>query len=141
MINAFVATVSCLRMKTRRSLVIGLVLVTMAAGAVHGRIVPQLPGRIVTLHALDKITGHVRKLEVPRDQPVQFETLTITVRECRFTAPEDEAEAAAFIEVVDQGPGADPQQKAFSGWMFASSPSLSALEHPIYDLWVTECKS
>ncbi len=104
------------------------------------RVAPTLPGRVVTLHALDKIAGRVQQLEVTVDQPVRFETLEIRLQECRHTSPEDEAEAAAFLEIADHGPGAEAGSLAFSGWMFASSPSLSALEHPIYEIWITGCR-
>jgi len=117
-----------------------LVLMAIGVGTSWGRVAPTLPGHVVTLHALDKIAGRVQKLEVTIDQPVRFETLEIRLQECRHTSPEEEAEAAAFLEIADHGPGAETGRLAFSGWMFASSPSLSALEHPIYEIWITGCR-
>ncbi|HCI46702.1 MAG TPA: DUF2155 domain-containing protein, partial [Rhodospirillaceae bacterium] len=65
--------------------------------------------------------------------------LMIPVRTCRKTPPEEEPESAAFIEIMDAPPEREARE-VFSGWMFASSPALSALEHPIYDVWLGDCK-
>jgi hypothetical protein len=61
------------------------------------------------------------------------------VRTCRKRPPEEPPESAAFIEVRDIKPGETPKT-LFTGWMFASSPAVSALEHPVYDVWVLDCK-
>jgi hypothetical protein len=95
---------------------------------------------IAQLRVLDKVTARVEALEVPVDQTLKFGTLLITVRACRVTPPEETPEAAAFVEVSEMKPN-EPESQRFKGWMFASSPALSALEHPIYDLWVTGCKA
>jgi hypothetical protein len=81
----------------------------------------------------------VEELEIPIDRPYKFGTLIITVRACRETPPEETPEAAAFIEVGEFKPG-QTETPVFRGWMFASSPALSAMEHPVYDIWVTGCK-
>ncbi len=103
---------------------------------------PVPGGMLVTqgavLQGLDKITARVRPLEGPNDVTVPFGALRITVRACRKAPPEEAPEAAAFLEVVEERPGVPPQ-RVFSGWMYASSPALSALEHPVYDVWVTDC--
>ncbi|MGH2930162.1 MAG: DUF2155 domain-containing protein, partial [Solirubrobacteraceae bacterium] len=64
--------------------------------------------------------------------------LEIVVRACRKTPPEEPPEAAACLEIHDIKPGEAPVE-VFSGWMFASSPALSALEHPVYDVTVVDC--
>lgn len=96
------------------------------------------PAGIVVLRALDKITARVTTIEVPVGQTVEFGSLQITARYCDKRPPEQTPESAAFVEVVEAKPDEEPQL-AFSGWMFASSPALSAMDHPVYDLWVIDC--
>jgi len=102
-------------------------------------IVPTIEKPIAVLRALDKVTARVEELNVPVNSPLTFGTLTINVRTCRVTPPEEQPEAAAFIEVSEIKIG-ENDVPVFHGWMFASSPALSALEHPVYDIWVTGCK-
>ena len=64
---------------------------------------------------------------------------TITVQRCERTPPEEPPESTVFLEIFEIRPDKDPTP-LFRGWMFASSPALSALEHPVYDVWVLECK-
>ncbi len=90
------------------------------------------------LQGLDKITARISTIEVPVGQTVEFGSLQITVRSCDKRPPEETPESAAFLQVVEQKPGEQPVTR-FSGWMFASSPALSAMEHPVYDLWVLDC--
>lgn len=97
-----------------------------------------IPADNVVLRAMDKITARVSTVTVPVGDTVAFGSLQITVRACDKRPPEETPEAAAFLEVVEERPGEAPQSR-FNGWMFASSPALSALEHPVYDLWVLDC--
>ncbi|HEU0118098.1 MAG TPA: DUF2155 domain-containing protein [Alphaproteobacteria bacterium] len=101
--------------------------------------VPTVDQPIAVLRALDKMTARVEELDVPVNQPLKFGTLEITVHSCRITPPEETPEAAAYLEVSEFKPG-EKDAQIFHGWMFASSPALSAMEHPIYDIWVTGCK-
>ncbi|MCF6214674.1 MAG: DUF2155 domain-containing protein [Emcibacter sp.] len=94
---------------------------------------------VVTLSALDKITTQLSTIEIKRDQTVRFGTLEITLRYCRKNPPEETPETVAFLEITDVGHN-NQNRKVFSGWMFASSPALSPLEHPVYDVWVKDCK-
>jgi len=102
--------------------------------------VPMIEQPIAVLRALDKMTARVEQLEVPLNEPLKFGNLFITVRTCRVTPPEDAPEAAAFLEITEFKAG-EKDTPVFRGWMFASSPALSAMEHPIYDIWVTGCKA
>ncbi len=102
-----------------------------------GRWLP--PARTAVLQTLDKITGRVRTMEAPIEQAVRFGTLDITARACRQRPPEEPPESAAFLEIREIKPG-EPPRPLFVGWMFASSPAVSALEHPVYDVWIIECK-
>ena len=91
------------------------------------------------LQGLDKTTARISTFEAPVDQAVDFGSLEVVARRCYKTPPEEPPESAAFLEIVDQRPDADAV-KVFSGWMFASSPAISAMEHPVYDVWVVDCK-
>ena len=101
-----------------------------------------LPGvaraETAVLQGLDKITARISTFEAAVNQSAQFGSLEITVRRCDKTPPEEPPESAAFMEVVDNRPDS-PSVVLFSGWMFASSPAVSALEHPVYDVWVIDC--
>lgn len=88
------------------------------------------------MRGLDKISGRVTDIRIPVGEDVVYERLTITVTDCR-EPPEDEAQDAfVFLKVRDAKVGEEP---VFSGWMFASSPALSAMDHQRYDLWVLSC--
>jgi hypothetical protein len=93
---------------------------------------------IAVLQGLDKVTARISTFEVAVGETARFGTLLITLRACREAPPIDPPEAAAFLEIKEVKPDEEPVTR-FSGWMFASSPALSALEHPIYDVWVTGC--
>lgn len=93
----------------------------------------------VVLQGLDKVSARTSVIEVPLDGSATFGTLTIHVRQCITAPPDEKPETSAFLEISDTPPGHDPLP-IFSGWMFASSPALSALEHPVYDVWVTACR-
>ncbi|MBT5047570.1 MAG: DUF2155 domain-containing protein [Rhodospirillaceae bacterium] len=90
------------------------------------------------LQGLDKVTARISTFEAPQDKPVRFGTLEVIVRTCSKTPPEEPPETTAFLEIFDARPG-EERIKVFSGWMFASSPALSAMEHAIYDVWVVDC--
>jgi hypothetical protein len=118
------------------------------------------PRQAVTLRALDKITGNSTDLNARVGQTLKFGRLSVTVRACYQAPPEDTPESAAFLEIralaaesqrvtaaekagrETRGPKPiGPDGLLFSGWMFASSPGLSALEHPTYDVWVISCST
>jgi hypothetical protein len=99
------------------------------------------PYQIAVLQALDKVSARVSVLEVPVGKTVAFGNLEITARACDKRPPEETPESAAFLEIVEKLPGAAPATTPFIGWMFASSPALSAMEHPVYDVWVLDCKN
>jgi len=110
-----------------------------------------------TLRALDKITGRSTDMEIEVGTPIVFGSLLVALKACYQTPPELPPEAAAFLEVdgvqATQAQSAaeaetlqgdaerTDEDRLFSGWMFASSPGLSALEHPVYDIWVIRCKA
>ncbi len=99
---------------------------------------PTIDQPYAVLQGLDKITARVMRLEVEVGDTVEFGTLDITVQACRTTTPEETPENAAFLQIVDEPPGEDARI-VFSGWMFSSSPAISAMDHAVYDVWVVNC--
>jgi hypothetical protein len=108
------------------------------AGALGIKTAAAIPGENVVLRAMDKITARVSTITVPVGGTVTFGSLKITAKACDKHPPEETPESSAFLDVVEEKPG-EAAQPRFQGWMFASSPALSALEHPVYDLWVLDC--
>ncbi|MDZ5649317.1 DUF2155 domain-containing protein [Nitrospirillum sp. BR 11828] len=96
--------------------------------------------KVAVLGGLDKVTGRVSTVEIPVGQTGRFGQLTVAARACRKTTPIEEPESAAFLDIVEAKPD-DPAAKVFTGWMFASSPALSAMEDPVYDVWVVDCRN
>ena len=92
----------------------------------------------VSLQGLNKITARTSKLEAKIGEPIKFGNLSITLRSCWKSPPEEEPESKALLEMWEEIPG-EPRKKVFSGWMFASSPLISAPEHPVYDITLLEC--
>jgi hypothetical protein len=90
------------------------------------------------LQGLDKVSGRVKAINAPIGETMHFGTLEFIVRTCQKKPPEETPETAIFIDIWDVKIG-EPALGLFRGWMFASSPALSALEHPVYDLWVIDC--
>jgi Uncharacterized protein conserved in bacteria len=101
---------------------------------------PELSLNTAVLQGLDKVTAHVVDIEAPVGQPVRFGTLEIIVRACKKRRPEENPESAAFLDVWELREN-QPAQSLFRGWMFASSPALSAMEHPVYDIRVLDCEN
>ena len=96
----------------------------------------ERPGAI--LQGLDKTTARVSTIEAPIDEIARFGTLEIVTRACHKKPPTETPESTAFLEIVDVRPDS-PAIQVFTGWMFASSPAVSAMEHPVYDVWVIDC--
>jgi len=92
-----------------------------------------------TIGALNKVSGKVSKLIIEDDGEIFFGSLKIIAHTCTKSPPEDPPENKAFLEVWDIKYDRE-NKKIFSGWMFSSSPSISALEHAVYDVWIIDCK-
>ena len=90
-----------------------------------------------TVRFLDKITGEVADLSLSRGQSMKEGRLTVQLDECRFPKDNPAADAQAHLTVMDE----QAPTPVFSGWMLASSPALSAMDHPRYDIWVLSCDS
>jgi hypothetical protein len=88
---------------------------------------------------LDKITGRIVSFEVKVDETVQFGALQMTPRVCFTKPPTETPDTTSFVEVEE--PGAEGAgKKVFSGWLFAASPGLHGIQHPVYDIWLVDCK-
>jgi hypothetical protein len=118
-------------------LALGLAALVLVGGG--GAAAEMTPEPIAVLQGLNKITARVSRFEAPVGREVRFGTLSLVVRDCRKSAPEDRPENAAFIQIYENRVGED-RTRLFSGWMFSSSPAISALEHPVYDVNLLECK-
>lgn len=92
------------------------------------------------LQGLDKVTARVSRLEAPIGHFIRFGTLDIVARTCDKRPPTETPESAAFLDISESKPG-EPASEVFRGWMFASSPALNSMEHPVYDVWVLDCKN
>ncbi len=121
-----------------RALIAAFALLALAAGAAHAE-------RAV-LRGLDKVTGQARDFSVEVGaRPVRFGTLEVVARACSKAPPEEPPEVSVYLQVFDTPPVAEGQEavrsQVFQGWIFASSPGLNALEHPVYDVWAIDCRS
>jgi hypothetical protein len=88
---------------------------------------------------LDKISGRIISFDVALNETVQFGALQVTPRVCYSRPPTETPNTDSFVE-VDEVTLKGEIKRIFTGWMFAASPGLHAVEHPIYDVWLTECK-
>jgi hypothetical protein len=101
---------------------------------------PHIANGRAVFAGLDKITGRTTKFDAAIGETVQFGALQVTPRAC-YTRPATEAtNTDAFVE-VDEVTLKGDIKRIFTGWMFASSPGLHAVEHPIYDVWLTDCSA
>ena len=98
-----------------------------------------IDGNKARLQALDKITARISTVEAPVGAERFYGTLEITINRCAFHPPEEPPENAAFVTVRDRGYDGLAPKQVFSGWIFSSSPAISALEHPVYDLTLLAC--
>jgi hypothetical protein len=113
-----------------------LILGAFAALPAGAREMEKLP--IVKLQSLDKITARTMTFEAKVGSTVKFGPLYIKVQSCQKAPPVEPPESAAFLQIWQVNADAVAEW-VFSGWMFASSPALSSMDHPIYDVWVLDC--
>jgi hypothetical protein len=102
---------------------------------------------VAIIQALDKVTTETMRFEAPIGQPIRYKTLIFTVRACETSAPDEVAPESAAYVVVDTQPKAvagrvaPPGRQVYKGWMYANSPGLNPLQHPVYDAWLIACKT
>jgi hypothetical protein len=107
----------------------------IGGGAAAQTSVTTTDGSGVVLRSLDRITGQVLDFEIKNGQSFERGKIRVEVRECRYPRKAIDRDAFAYLTILDRS-GKEP---VFDGWMMASSPALSALEHPRYDVWVLRC--
>ena len=98
----------------------------------------SLEGGKVSLQILDKITAKVNTLEINVNESVNYGSLTIKIYACFKESPEEIPEDYVLLKIYDQL-SKDNDKLIFQGWMIRSSPDITPLEHPIYDLWLKDC--
>mgnify|MGYP001282518803 CR=1 FL=1 len=107
----------------------------------------RVRGGAAIIQAIDKVTAETLKFEAPIGQPIRYKTLIITVRACETTAADEEQPDSAAYLTIDSQPKAAPGRAApaakqvFRGWMFASTPGVNPLQHPVYDAWLISCRA
>jgi hypothetical protein len=100
----------------------------------------HIPNSRAVFSGLDKITGRIISFDAAINETVQFGALQVTARACYTRPPTEATNTDAFVD-VDEVTLKGEIKRIFTGWMFASSPGLHAVEHPIYDVWLTDCSS
>ena len=110
----------------------GCLLLPSAAGA------GPVQNRTAVFAALDKITGEITTLQVPIDAVARFGTFRIRPRTCHTRPPTEEPRTMAFVE-IEEFTYDRKHRRVFTGWMNAESPGLHAVEHPLFDVWLTGC--
>jgi hypothetical protein len=115
-------------------------LAMLAAGAFAGAAsAERLTNPVAEFAGIDKITGRIINFDVYIDETVQFGALQVTPRVCYSRSKDEEPKTDSFVE-VDEITLDRKIRRIFTGWMFAESPGLNAVEHPVYDVWLKSCK-
>ncbi len=94
---------------------------------------------IVKLQALDKSTARTVTFEAKVGTTIEYGSLFIKIQACRKSNPLEKPESASFLQIWEVPINAEKSEWIFSGWMFASSPALSAMDHSVYDVWILDC--
>jgi len=113
---------------------------------------PEVPTKrarydVAVIQALDKVTAESVRFEAAVGKPVRYKTLIFTVKACERSASEEAMEDSMVYMIVDSQPRAapgkptPPARQSFRGWMYASSPGLNPLQHPVYDAWLITCRA
>ncbi|HZY51292.1 MAG TPA: DUF2155 domain-containing protein [Devosia sp.] len=116
-----------------------LLVLALLAGLASPAAAETISNPIASFSGLDKITGRITNFDVYMDETVQFGALQITPRVCYTRPPTETQRTSVFIE-VDQVSLKGGSERIFTGWMFAESPALNPIDHPVYDIWLVDCK-
>ena len=115
-----------------------LLIALLALGAAPA-LAETIANPVAAFSGLDKITGRITNFDVYIDETVQFGALQITPRACYTRPPTETQRTSVFVE-VDQVSLKGTVTRIFTGWMFADSPALNAIDHAVYDIWLLDCK-
>lgn len=99
----------------------------------------RIDNGVAVFSALDKVTARTSRFEVRLNETVQFGALKVTPRVCFSRPPEEQPKTTSFVE-VDEIQLDGREKRIFTGWMFAESPGLNAVEHPVFDVWLAACE-
>ena len=99
-----------------------------------------IDNKVAVFAALNKVTARISTLEIPLGQAQKFGALTIVPKVCHTRPPTEPPSTTSFIEVKERKLDGS-QHRLFSGWVFAENPGVHAVEHPVYDVWLTNCKT
>lgn len=119
--------------------ILGALIVVLSMAPVSAQEGERLVNPVAEFTGLDKITGRIIAFDVLIDETVQFGALQVTPRVCYSRPPTEPPRTSVFVE-VDEVTLDKRIKRIFTGWMFADSPGLNAVEHPVYDVWLTSCK-
>jgi hypothetical protein len=125
--------------RVRPTLAVAALAAVSGLAAPDAALADKISNPIAVFDGLDKITGRIISFEVAINETVQFGALQITPRVCYSRPPTDAPQTDAFAQ-VDEIDEQKQMKRIFSGWMFADSPGLHGVEHPIFDIWLTACK-
>jgi hypothetical protein len=114
--------------------------ILIASVSLQPALADKVENPIAVFAALDKVTGRISHLEIPIGKTVEFGALKVTPRICNTRPPTEAPHTSSFVE-VDEVKLNGEIQRIFTGWMFAESPGLNAVEHPVFDVWLTSCKT
>jgi hypothetical protein len=120
-----------------RTAVAGIVLALIWPAAAQAQ---KIKNHVAVFAALDKVTARISPLEIPVNESKQFGALTITPRVCNTRPLTEQPVTSVFVE-IDEKQLDDTEKRIFTGWMFAESPGLHGVEHPVFDVWLTSCKT
>lgn len=122
-----------------RALAMSVLTLSTIAGFAFPASAARIENRVAVFSGIDKITGRITSFDVYLNETVQFGALQVTPKVCYSRDDTEAQKIDAFIE-VDEITLDRKIKRIFTGWMFADSPGLNAVEHPIYDVWLTNCK-
>ncbi|MGE0741842.1 MAG: DUF2155 domain-containing protein [Hyphomonadaceae bacterium] len=117
----------------------------LAAVVLLGAFAAPAYAQRAVVRGLDKVTGQAQDYTLPIGRSTRIGTLDVIARSCSKSAPEETPEVRIYVEVFDNPPAREGEEserrEVFHGWLFASSPGLSAIDHPSYDIWAIDCRS
>ncbi|MBA8819186.1 hypothetical protein FHW00_001499 [Ochrobactrum sp. P6BSIII] len=125
--------------KIKKAAHVALISLFAAVGSLHAAQAERVSNPVAEFSGLDKITGRITTFDVYINETVQFGALQVTPKVCYSRTENEAPRTDSFVEVEEIT--LDRKiRRIFTGWMFADSPGLNAVEHPIYDVWLKDCK-